>query len=494
MITAKVIIKFHINCVGKKVRKRYTLQEKLKLKLLKKAIPKLVLVLKPNYGYRPIVRYKSEQLNAADKYKIKERLFFLRKLTGKPHEKIEIQFLTLFTKWVERNKPKLFFVKTDLSNAFGSINKTKLLKILYERHQELQKMETSVYMKKKHAQHYKDFVEELRKPLLIHAGSTVYEWREGLVQGYKFSPALSELYYSFMDEIYFSKLLKNHNDLQLFIRVVDDYLYVTDSLEDARLFLKALSNYRNVNYSKTVVNFAHADVSSSRDITFLGFCYNTDNLQVSSASSVFAGDMCYKIGFSAATVNLGMFLENRIGISSIQINYHIFNFYHNSEQLIWNHVFITLCLSANKFCTILSILSDDSEMPKYLSLYKRRVSVRLCNTIIEVLKKNAPIDFAFVYCINHFRYLSFKALLLCARKTSRCSILVPYVNVELAKSNCIYGKWKEHARTVSKNGLNLVEALKDVCRKSDLRQLFKNFDVLPYDFQCYDHKRFFLSL
>ncbi|XP_034837354.1 telomerase reverse transcriptase-like [Maniola hyperantus] len=491
MVTAKVINKYHANCLGKKVRKKYSLQEKLKLKTLKKEIPKLHLVLKPNNNYRPIVRYKTESLNATDKYKIKERLYFLRKLTGKPHEKIEVQFTKLYFKWLEKNKPKLYFVKTDLSNAFGSINKAKLLKILCERHQELQKTETSMYMKKKLAQHYKEFIAELRKPLLIRAGSTAYEWKEGLMQGYKFSPALSELYYSYLDDIYFSEHLKNGHELKLFIRVVDDYLYVTDSLEDAHLYLKALSNYRNVNYTKTVVNFEHDDINCSPEITFLGYSYNTENLEVSRSNTVFTGQLCYKIAFSAATENIGKFLENRIGQSGIQINGHLFNFHYNNEELIWQHIFLTLCLSANKFCTILSLLCDANEMPNYLSVYKKKVSVKLCNTITETLKKNGPKDFQFVYCVNHFRYLSFKALLLCATKTSKCNVLVPYVNVELAKSNCINGKWKEHARVFSKSGKNLAQAIKEVCRRTDLRQIFKKFDILPCDFQCFDHRQFY---
>ncbi|XP_023949393.2 telomerase reverse transcriptase [Bicyclus anynana] len=493
MVSAKVINKFHTNSLGKNLRKRYSLQEKLKLKSMKKDIPKLHLVLKPNNDFRPIVRYKSEILSARDKHKIKEKLYFLRKLTGKPHEKIETIFTTLFFKWLENKKPKLYFIKTDLSNAFGSINKEKLLKILCERHQDLQKSETNMFIKKKHTQHFKEFVAELRKPLLVRCGSTVYEWKAGLVQGYKFSPALSELYYSYMDEIYFSKHTDN-NELRLFIRVVDDYLYITDTLQDAQLFLKALSNYSNVNYGKTVINFAHEDINCSNELTFLGYSYNTDNMNVGRANTVFNGQMCYKISFTGSIANLEQFLEARIGQSGIPINGHIFNFHHNSEALIWEHIFITLCLSANKFCTILSLLCDESEMPKYLSVYKKRVAVKLCNTILDKLKKNSPKDFCFTYCINHFRYLSYKALLLCARGTSKCNTLVPYVNIELAKSNCIYGKWRDHARFISKSGQNLEQAVKEVCTKSDLRRIFRKFDVLPYDFQCYDHKRFYMSL
>ncbi|KAF9406968.1 hypothetical protein HW555_012852 [Spodoptera exigua] len=127
---------------------------------------------------------------------------------------------------------------TDLSNAFGCINRDKLAKILSEKHINIQKTEKCMVMKKKIAQQYRDLVTELRKPILICAGSTVYEWKEGLVQGYKYSPALSELYYSYLDEIYFCDHMKlRDNQVKLFIRVVDDYLYITDNLADATSFL-----------------------------------------------------------------------------------------------------------------------------------------------------------------------------------------------------------------------------------------------------------------
>ncbi|XP_047539708.1 telomerase reverse transcriptase-like [Vanessa atalanta] len=492
MIISKIISRFEPYCIGKKTKTKYNLQERLKLKMLKREIPKLHLVLKCNDDYRPIVRYKNESITTSDKYKIKERLHFLHILTGKSYAKIERHFSVLYKMWIKKNQPKLYFVKTDLSNAFGSISKEKLLKILCERHVEFQKKEKSLYTKKKFAQQYKEIVAELRKPLLIRSGSTIYEWKEGLVQGYKYSPALSELYYSYLDEIYFSEHLKKEDhDLKLFIRVVDDYLYITDSLEDAHLFLKALSNYRNVNFIKTFVNFQHPTIKFRQEITFLGYSYNTANMEVSRANTVFTGDMCYKISFSAAIGNLGKFLENRIGQSGIQINGHIFNFYHNNEELIWHHIFVTLCLSANKFCTILALYCDEKQMSQYLAIYKNRVTVKLCNSIIETLKRNQPSDFIFKYCINHFRYLSFKALLLCAQKTSKCNVLVPYVNVELARSNCIHGKWRDHSSRICKSGKSKMQAIREICKRADLKIIMKKFNDLPPGVQCFNHKKFY---
>ncbi|CAH2097000.1 unnamed protein product [Euphydryas editha] len=492
MVIAKVINKFEPYCLGKRIKNKYSLEQRLKLKTIKKSIFKLHLILKPNNNFRPIVRYKNEAVNSSERYKIKERLNFLHTLTGKSYEKIENQFSTLYMLWVKNQQPKLYFVKTDLSNAFGSINKDKLLKILNERYIEFQKLEKSLYVKNKFTQLYKEMVTELRRPLLIRAGSTIYEWKEGLVQGYKYSPALSELYYSYLDKLYFKEYFKKHNnELKLFIRVVDDYFYITDSLEDAHSFLKALSNYRNVNFAKTFVNFQHPTIKYSENITFLGYSYSTVNLEVSRASTVFGGNMCYKICFSPAIADLGKFIENRIGQSGIQINKHIFNFYYNNEGLVWHHIFVTFCLSANKFCTILAIYCDENKMSKYLAVYKTRVTVKLCNSILETLNKYQPQDFIFKYCVNHLRYLAYKALFLCAQKTPKCNVLVPYVNIELAKTNCINGKWREHSSKICRRGKSVMPACKEVCKRADLKIIMKNFDNLPVGVQCYNHKLFY---
>lgn len=490
MVFTKVIEKCDHYSLGKKSKRNHSLVDRRKLKILKKDIPKLYLTLKPNNDCRPIVCYKNDSLNPSEKYKIKDRLRFLRLLTGKALIKIEKQYNILFTEWKNVNKPKLYFVKTDLSNAFGSINREKLSKILSERHMTFQKAEKCMNMKKKIAQQYRELVMELRKPILIRAGSTVYEWKEGLVQGYKYSPALSELYYAFMDQLYFSEhLKKSENQVKLFVRVVDDYLYITDSLDDATSFLDALSNYRNVNYEKTVVNFPHESIKFSEEIFFLGYCYNTSTMQVNRASNIYAGQMSYKIAFTSGLSDLPKFIESRIGQSGIQINSHIFNLNYNNENLIWRHIFTTFCLSANKLCTILAILCTEQEMKNLLLIYKKRVTVKLSNSMIEMLIKNKPRDFMFIYCINHFRYLSWKALYLCAKFTPKCTGLVPFINVELAKSNCIYGKWREHARRIDTNGECERKSIREVCRRTDLRMIFRDFDVLPKGFECYHHKR-----
>ncbi|XP_038219457.1 telomerase reverse transcriptase-like [Zerene cesonia] len=480
-----IIRKYEPYCLGKKVKRKYILQQRIRIKHISKEIPKLHLVLKSNNDFRPIVRYKNGLLNTAEKHKVKERLAFLKILLGKQSEKLELQFAALHSSWVKNNKPKLYFVKTDLSNAFGSINKAMLQKILTEKFMLFQQSDYPLHIKNKFALQYKEIVEELKKPLLIRAGSTVYEWKAGLVQGYKYSPALSELYYSYMDKLIFSDHLKpSENQLKLFIRVVDDYLYITDNIDDAYSFLKSLSKYRNVNYSKTAVNFVYPEIKMCEEINFLGYTYNTNNLNVNRASNIYTGQMCYKITFSSAIENTGKFLENRIGQSGIPLNNHIFNLKHNDEETIWHIIFTSFCVSANKFCTILSILCNERDMLKYLSLYKK-ITVKLCNTMIEVLLKNKSNDYLFVYCINHFRYLSFKALMLCAKKTPKCYLLIPHIDVELSKTNCIFGKWREHACRISNSGEIVRSAVKEVCRRPDLRKIMKSFDDLPAGFQCY---------
>lgn len=487
------IIKMYIPyCMGRKLKKHRSHATKMKLRAYKKLIPKLHLVLKANKDCRPIVRYRNDILSVADKNKIKSRLNFLRLLAGKPHRKPETQFIELHSNWLKLNKPRLYFIKTDLSNAFGCVDRVKLLKIFNEKLVNYQQEEKNPALLERNSQKFNDMAKELGKPLLIRAGSTVYEWQKGLVQGYKYSPALSELYYSHLDDQYFSDhMKKSQNEIKLFIRAVDDYLYVTDSLDDAQTFLKALSNYENVNYEKTVVNFPHPNIRFSEEITFLGYCYNTVTMQVRRAQNVFTGQMCYKITFNNTIDNINKFLETRIGQSSIQINGHIFNFFYNSESVVWEHIFTTFCLSANKFCTILAVLCDTVDAVNFLHLYKKKVTVKLSNTMIEVLMRNKPDEFMFMYCINHFRYISWLALSLCAKQTPKCMKLVPLIKDELAKTNCISGKWRDHATRIHRNGNCLRPAIRDICRRPDLKLIMKNFETLPPGFQCYNHKNIF---
>lgn len=490
MIYTETLQKCESYCLSKKIKTNHSLSERLRFKSQKKEIPKLHLILKRNKNYRPIVQYKAKVQNTTDKHKIKDRLNFLKILMGRRPKKIDTLYSEFYEKWLKSNKPKLYFVKTDLSNAFGAVNKDKLLKILYEKHAALQKTEKNLYLKKKYAQQFNDIMAELRKPLLVRAGSTVYEWKQGLVQGYKYSPALSELYYNQMDETYFSEHLMNSTaTIKLFIRVVDDYLYITDTLEDGEKFLSTLANYRNVNYGKTEVNFPHPEIKLSEEITFLGNSYNTKNLQVSRASTAFEGPMCFKIAFTGAIADVNKFLEKRISQSGIPINSHIFNFFYNPEKLIWSHIFTTFCLSANKFCTTLAIACDETEMVSHLKLYKQKVAVKLSNSIVETLLKNKPVGFKFIFCGNHLQYLSWQALFLCAKGTPKCSGLIPSINDELSRTNCLFGKWTDHFSAVSSNGEMLQTATKEVCRRTDLRMLVKNFTKLPMGFECYNHRK-----
>ncbi|XP_059050611.1 telomerase reverse transcriptase-like [Achroia grisella] len=489
MILNKIIKRCESYCSGKMCKRNYSYNEKARLKVIRRDIPKLHLVLKTNHNYRPIAKYKNNALTTSEKYKIKDRLQFLKILTAKSSKKTETEFLNIYHDWVNFNKPKLYFVKADLSNAFGSINRQALMKILDERYLRVINNDKYLRSREKLKQQYKDMILEIAKPILVRAGSTVFEWKAGLVQGYKYSPALSELYYTHMDELYFQEhLKKSKSQLRLFTRVVDDYLYITDSLRDAQSFLQAISQYKNVNYDKTVVNFSHPTVKFSDEITFLGYTYDTKMIQVRRASNIYLGQMCYKISFTQAVLNINKFLEQRIGQSSIQINSHIFNLYYNNEEAVWGHIFTTFCLSANKFCTILAIC-EVNEMSSYLILYKERVTVRLSNAMIDMLIRYKPVDLPFVYCINHFRYLSWKALYLCAQKTSKCNGLVPIINDELAKANCMFGKWKEHASRVGSNGASLRPAVKEVCRRTDLRIVMKGFSTLPEGFQCYNRRK-----
>ncbi|CAK1541059.1 unnamed protein product [Leptosia nina] len=485
MIHKNIISKCESYSLGKKSKRKFGREQRASIKLVRNAVPRLHLVLKPRNEVRPIVRYKSGSMKTFEKYKIKERLAFLKTLHGERKDKLESLFSVLHSNWLRREQPKLYFVKADLSNAFGSVKRNLLLSIITKKMAGFQNSDQPLQLKNKFAVHYKELRKELQKPLLVRVGSAIYEWKLGLVQGYVYSPALSEVYYSHFDKLYFSHHLRTSADeLKLFVRVVDDYLYITDSVLDAYSFLKALSRYENVNYSKTAANFQYEGIQFTEDVNFLGYTYNTKTLLVNRASNIYTGPICYKIQFTSSIKDINTFLKRRIGRTGVVINPLLFNF-RSGEEIVWRQIFMTLCISANKFCTILSILCNESEMLNYLSLYKQQVAVKLCNAMIDVLLRDKLKDSLFKYCINHFRYLSWKALWLCARKTPKCNNLVPYIESEVSKSNCIFGKWREHASQINSSGECQTKATRIICARPDLRSVMKTFEELPAGFECY---------
>uniref|UniRef100_A0A146L2Q2 Telomerase reverse transcriptase n=1 Tax=Lygus hesperus TaxID=30085 RepID=A0A146L2Q2_LYGHE len=70
-------------------------------------------------------------------------------------------------------------------------------------------------------------------------GTKVFHQIKGLPQGCYLSSILCELYLADMDDIYF-KHLKSENDV--FVRGVDDYLYLTFDSQKADTFLKLINN------------------------------------------------------------------------------------------------------------------------------------------------------------------------------------------------------------------------------------------------------------
>lgn len=108
MVYIKSLKKCDPYCLGKRMKYNRSLQEILKLKEMKREIPKLHLILKINNDCRPIVRYKQDTQTPGDKYRMKERLFFLKTLTGSSMEELKYSLTICLKSGLIRQAKALF--------------------------------------------------------------------------------------------------------------------------------------------------------------------------------------------------------------------------------------------------------------------------------------------------------------------------------------------------------------------------------------------------
>lgn len=84
-------------------------------------------------------------------------------------------------------------------------------------------------------QYLKEIVRQLKNVLLqqlaIFYGKSVFRQNKGIPQGLSVSGVLCSVYFSHLENQYLDFLDSKHNNLLM--RLTDDYLFVSDSLENA---------------------------------------------------------------------------------------------------------------------------------------------------------------------------------------------------------------------------------------------------------------------
>lgn len=482
------IIKSNSFSLGSQCKKKLPSDARSERKFFLKRLPVMRLMLKSNSSARVIIRYK--KLGYLEKRIIKNRrnmfkCIFPNIKTGNFDQK----YVELNSKWKMAGEPKLYFVKADLTDAFGSVDVEHLRTILAKLHNDFQRSEKCFEKKKTVAKEYQKLITDLRKPVLVRMGSCTYEWKRGLVQGMRFSPILCEIFYNDSDVQNLSEFSKTSPDeIRLFIRFVDDYLFITDDIHSAFRFLNSMIDSGKINSKKTVCNFMFEGIETCSSISFLGYILDTHTLGVTRDGKVFSGQICNRISFTSGISEPIKFLENRIAQTTVPLTPLFFNLAINSEETLWKNIFITLCISANKFCSIITLIYTDTtnfDAENVFNVYKRKVAVRMCDLIVKRIVDSKPMIINFDFCINHLRFLAYKALSLFSCKSNICSSFNVILKVAMKKTNCSEGLWKPHSKSIDRVGNQINIAVREVCRTRKIVKYFKDFSNIPKGFEAF---------
>ncbi|CAG2056891.1 unnamed protein product [Timema podura] len=116
---------------------------------------------------------------------------------------------------------------------------------------------------------------------VVNYGSSWYMVKQGLPHGATLSAALCNFYYGTVDR-HFDKLVSEEDTL---VRIVDDYLFVTQDKQRAERFFNRMTEgfpkfNCNINKRKTQVNFSVGESLSVDKITFCGHVIDTCTLEV----------------------------------------------------------------------------------------------------------------------------------------------------------------------------------------------------------------------
>ncbi|KAF6206357.1 hypothetical protein GE061_017590 [Apolygus lucorum] len=224
-------------------------------------------------GFRPLVMSSSR--HKTNRFRLSVCNTFLKQIVNQINPAYGHVLNTLHSQWsnIKPSKSnKLYFIRTDVSDAFLSISHTKLLEVLNRRVDALDPVQTcrtfeyrcgarkkSILQftkisprlnveilfceagKKVYTTSYLKavIIQYIKHNYLTLNGSKVFHQIKGLPQGCYLSSILCELYLTDMDDHYFNHL-KGENDV--LVRGADDYLYLTSDRQKAETFIKLICN------------------------------------------------------------------------------------------------------------------------------------------------------------------------------------------------------------------------------------------------------------
>ncbi|XP_045130377.1 telomerase reverse transcriptase-like isoform X3 [Portunus trituberculatus] len=296
---------------------------------------------KKSGGVRPLFRETAIHKKSRTLFEAKQ---LLRYLANKEQKRIasfpEVWQNALYMLGKES---KLYFVKTDIKDAFSSVDVPQLLVQLYQVCKNLKTLEFIKYSKGRKElnipvditkdlsyKHLKNFKKQSHFTINVHDILLTIEASlqpcvlynklkikvaEGLPQGCFLSLDLCEFYYARMTSLYLDDLQANNEGI--IIRVVDDFLFLSKSLEKAQEFrfrmMKGIKEFNcHINLKKTDSNI---DYQKDR-IHFNGYiiCMSTKSLLIN-VSDLTKVPPRYSLTFETAG-NMKEFISNKLFIIS----------------------------------------------------------------------------------------------------------------------------------------------------------------------------------
>jgi hypothetical protein len=305
---------------------------------------------------------------------------------------------------------KLYFVKADIADAFGSVLHHKLKEILdtisaencedflqLKEIREWKFFKTSLKLKTRQsftnrasenavAIDRNDYIKDKKKQgkyftteLLsvleqiifnqrLRIKNKIYKLKQGLAQGAagKFSPLLNELYYSVMDKTYFIEFLSAEDSLLL--RGVDDYLLITSDLERAKKFFDVVYNgisdfNASFNKGKLLTNI-NEDL---KIVPYLGLLFNVDDMSVNPNYSKYESSNLLTtmlLTDSSGDIHFKKyrFLERRARfVTCLKLQPILLNKLFNDLRTVRRIVFYACLMQANRILVLVKYLFEFEE-------------------------------------------------------------------------------------------------------------------------------------
>lgn len=387
------------------------------------------------------------------------------------HEALQNGLLKIVCHYPEPStRPFYYFVRTDVNDAFGSIDQCKLSTILDLLHQKTvprdNKMNIWQVYRKKNGRKptYSEMFECPNMPIpssftktegkifdiqpIFHyilsrinhlgtvIGRTTYCISHGIPQGMDLSSILCEIYYSMLDREHLASFQQTGNN-ELFLRYCDDYLFLSPSKERTEQFLQKVSSgfpdyHVQFNHSKTVTNIS----TGSTIVSFCGFNIDLSSFNVKNCfDSLKNRDVGHHLKLDG-TQHPGKILLRRmklvLKLYPVLIDRRV-----NSKHTVAENVYRAALLMAFRFIGFVRYAFFGKKLTGTFAI--KCIKVGYCsirNKVMRVTGVNGPTGFGAVRGLSNeeIKWLVYQAFLSCmAKKSSLCPDALKYLKAMCKK-------------------------------------------------------------